>query len=165
VTLRLFGVAHFVHLATALSAVVAVLPLLPVAAIAAPAVAELFLLRGRPLQALALAALHVGAYSVGAPGMAGGRGALGGLLSVGPRGWLRGGAGGGLFHSNARPRTGSSRARTKQAGRRGLGPLRPRRPPNPPLTPIVNPNALKPDASRLAMTSSIGRLSQPCLTS
>lgn len=65
VTLRLFGVAHFVHLATALSAAAAVLPLLPVAAVALPAVAELALLRGRPLAALALAALHVGAYTVG----------------------------------------------------------------------------------------------------
>lgn len=65
VTLRLFGVAHFVHLATAASAVAAVAPLVPVAAAALPAAAELALLRGRPLKALLLAALHVGAYTVG----------------------------------------------------------------------------------------------------
>ena len=61
----MFGVAHFVHLATALSAVAAVLPLLPVATVALPAVLELFLVRGQPLKALALAALHIGAYTVG----------------------------------------------------------------------------------------------------
>ncbi|KIY93316.1 hypothetical protein MNEG_14647 [Monoraphidium neglectum] len=60
----MFGVAHFVHLATALSAVAAVMPLLPVATVALPAVAELVLVRGQPLAALALAALHIGAYTV-----------------------------------------------------------------------------------------------------
>lgn len=72
VTLRMFGVSHFVHLATALSAVAAVLPLLPVATVALPAVLELFFIRGQPLKALALAALHIGAYTVGR--MGGGQG-------------------------------------------------------------------------------------------
>ncbi|WIA18476.1 hypothetical protein OEZ85_009932 [Tetradesmus obliquus] len=63
-TLRAFD-AHFVCLATAASAVVAVLPLVPVALVAAPAVLELALLRGAPVKALVLAALHLGAYYFG----------------------------------------------------------------------------------------------------
>eukprot|EP00879_Flechtneria_rotunda_P024254 GHRR01025703.1.p2 GENE.GHRR01025703.1~~GHRR01025703.1.p2 ORF type:complete len:140 (-),score=50.46 GHRR01025703.1:280-699(-) len=63
-TLRAFR-THFVCLATAASALVAVLPLVPVALVALPAVFELVLLRGAPVQGLALAALHLGAYYFG----------------------------------------------------------------------------------------------------
>lgn len=42
-----------------------VLPLVPVALVALPAVAELVLLRGAPLQGLVLGALHLAAYYFG----------------------------------------------------------------------------------------------------